>query len=85
MSLVHFFNDPHLDFFTSSKHNIISNLFKYKSLTFQKCVSVAFQAIWTFLNGAKINMATVCSLKSARLQHGGAEGSASSQRVILNL
>lgn len=74
MPLVRFSNDPDLDFFTSSEHNVISNLFKYKSLTFQKCVSVAFQAIWTFLNGAKRNMASVCSLQSARLQHGGAAG-----------
>lgn len=74
MLLVRLFSDPDLDFFTPSEHNIISNLFKYKSLTFQKCVSLAFQAIWMFLNGAEINTATVWSLESAGLQHGGAEG-----------
>jgi len=73
MPLVHFFSDPDLDFVTSSESNIISNLFKNKSLTFQKRVSLAFQAIWTFLNEAKLNMATVSSLTSARLQYGGTE------------
>lgn len=73
-ALVHFQNDPGLDFLISSVHNIISNLFIYKSLTFHKCDSVAFQAIWTLLNGAKINKAVVCPLSSARLQPGRAEG-----------
>lgn len=70
----HFQNDPDLDFLISRVHNIISNLFICKSLTFHKCDSVAFQAIWTLLNGAKTNMAMVCPLSSARLRHGRAEG-----------
>lgn len=74
MPLVCFFNDPDLDFFTPSERNRISNLFKYKSLTFQKRVSVAFQAIWTSPNGAKMNMVTAWTWKSARLQHGGTAG-----------
>lgn len=83
MLLVHFFNDPDLDFFTPSKHNI-SNLLKYKSQTFQKCVCPASQAIWTFLNEARINMASVCSLKSARLQCGGAEGQCLQAKGVLS-
>lgn len=70
----HFQNDPDLDFLISRVQNIISNLFICKSLTFHKCDSVAFQAIWTLLNGAKTNMPMVCPLSSARLRHGRAEG-----------
>lgn len=81
MQLLRFYNDPDFGFFTPSEHNIISNLFKWRVWHFRS-VSVAFQAIWTFINGAKINTAlsALCRVPGCSMVE--QRDSACRQRVI---